>query len=662
MASRKYKTINVRDYGAVGNGTSFSCTASITSGSNALTVAGTTPFTSADAGKAILLRGAGTGNQDFATTIVSVFSSSLVQLGANAGTTLSSTPITIVYGHDDTTAISNALAAVPAVGGALYFPSTPGWYLTSSAISPTGKLGMSVFGDGWASTTIRSIACFDASDGHGVCFGSTVLYFDGSSSYVDVRNLTFDGGCGCRKAGQQAFNLSCSHLSVDRIRIINSGEYAFSLGRNGAMTDVQASGIIINQCYADGLNLYQVSNASLVGCIVDGADDDLLAITQCTDVAFTGLTLKARTDLTTTITGNTSITSGTPNLTVAGAAFTLYDTGKSISIPGAGAGGSTLSTTISAWVSATQVTLATNAGTTLSAVSTTVVYRTAWGRGLAILGGNTTIVGSNTIIDTVKQYGLFIASDGGARPKDINLYGTEIRNAATISGSGAYLKQIDDTTLTDLRVYNPAQGSCLLLADFVNLSVLGGRLTQSLSQFCRGIDTDSGGGYAAAWGDLTIKDVKIEMLGASTNEAVYLVPHTDSVTGLTSITSGAAVLTVVGGSFSSTDVGKAIAVPGAGPASVTLQTSIAAFTSATQVTLATNASTTLAAISKTVVYGNSIKNLVVSGCITRNAAGGNWLVTNGLIGPAKAMNNISLETLSIGSNGLGATLTTANNN
>lgn len=76
------------------------------------------------------------------------------------------------------------------------------------------------------------------------------------------------------------------------------------------------------------------------------------------------------------VTGNTSITSSAAVLTVVGASFTANDVGKYIQVPGAGAAGATLVSTISAYTSATQVTLADNAGTTLSAVSKTVTYYT----------------------------------------------------------------------------------------------------------------------------------------------------------------------------------------------------------------------------------------------------------------------------------------------
>lgn len=61
-----------------------------------------------------------------------------------------------------------------------------------------------------------------------------------------------------------------------------------------------------------------------------------------------------------------AITSGTPNFTSATAVFTASDVGKVITIIGAGAAGVDLTTTISAYVSATAVTLSANASTTVT--------------------------------------------------------------------------------------------------------------------------------------------------------------------------------------------------------------------------------------------------------------------------------------------------------
>ncbi|MGF6433478.1 hypothetical protein ABIE91_008698 [Bradyrhizobium elkanii] len=77
-----------------------------------------------------------------------------------------------------------------------------------------------------------------------------------------------------------------------------------------------------------------------------------------------------------TVTATVSITFGSAALTATGAAFTANDVGKLIVVPGAGASGAPLATTISAFTDTSHVTLAANAGTTVSAVSTGITYGT----------------------------------------------------------------------------------------------------------------------------------------------------------------------------------------------------------------------------------------------------------------------------------------------
>lgn len=63
---------------------------------------------------------------------------------------------------------------------------------------------------------------------------------------------------------------------------------------------------------------------------------------------------------------NVSITSGAAILTAASSLFTAADEGKTVQIVGAGAAGAVLNTTITTYTSATQVTVADNAGTTIT--------------------------------------------------------------------------------------------------------------------------------------------------------------------------------------------------------------------------------------------------------------------------------------------------------
>lgn len=81
-----------------------------------------------------------------------------------------------------------------------------------------------------------------------------------------------------------------------------------------------------------------------------------------------------------------------------------------------------------------------------------------------------------------------------------------------------------------------------------------------------------------------------------------------------SISSSSNVLTVVGGSFVASDVGKTIYVQGAGAGSVGLWTTISAFTSATQVTLAATAGTTLTNAANQVIYGHDDTTQTIAAC------------------------------------------------
>lgn len=84
-----------------------------------------------------------------------------------------------------------------------------------------------------------------------------------------------------------------------------------------------------------------------------------------------------------------AITSGTATLTVAGAGFTAADVGKYIEVAGAGAAGALLCTTIAAWISATQVTLAANAGTTVAAAAVLFATNDTAAINLALAQGRT---------------------------------------------------------------------------------------------------------------------------------------------------------------------------------------------------------------------------------------------------------------------------------
>jgi len=137
---------NVLGYGAKGNGVCVT-DGSMTSGSAVLTCSTSTPFTSADVGKAIMVKyamPATPGGSTLVTTIASFQSSSQVTLSANAGNTISSA--TVLYGTDDTSAIQSAVNAAVTYAAAHAFyaevvipPSSGAFYAVAGALQTGGS-------------------------------------------------------------------------------------------------------------------------------------------------------------------------------------------------------------------------------------------------------------------------------------------------------------------------------------------------------------------------------------------------------------------------------------------------------------------------------------------------------------------------------------------
>ncbi|HEV2159568.1 hypothetical protein [Bradyrhizobium sp.] len=104
-----------------------------------------------------------------------------------------------------------------------------------------------------------------------------------------------------------------------------------------------------------------------------------------------------------------------------------------------------------------------------------------------------------------------------------------------------------------------------------------------------------------------------------------------ALTAPVSITSGQNVLTVPGGSFTASDVGKAIIVPGAGASSGYLVTTISAYSDPQHVNLTANAGTTLSASSKTISYGTDDSTNIASAITAALNGGFSIVFTDGLI-------------------------------
>jgi hypothetical protein len=179
---------NVKAFGALGDANRTRGGA-MTAGSAVLTDTTWSPFTAADVGKYVAVQNALTASTPTVTTIASYQSASQVTLATTASRTVSGA--VIVWGTDDTTAISAALTAAGAAGalggGEVYFP--PGGYLigdtTLALPSRTSIVGA---GNGWGSSIIAKAGR--------TANRAMVGLADANQFYPALRNIVLDGAAG----------------------------------------------------------------------------------------------------------------------------------------------------------------------------------------------------------------------------------------------------------------------------------------------------------------------------------------------------------------------------------------------------------------------------------------------------------------------------------
>jgi hypothetical protein len=163
------------------------------------------------------------------------------------------------------------------------------------------------------------------------------------------------------------------------------------------------------------------------------------------------------------------MTAGSPTLTASGASFTSADVGKAITVDGAGASpAAPLITTIAAYVSPTQVTLAANAGTStglsylpgLSAGTSSTITGSYVPGDIVALAGGTAVTGASgkVMATTVLQAAIAAAGTGGYANGSPNgacsvtgTTGTGTRVVLTVTLSGGAMTAI--TAVTTPGVY-----------------------------------------------------------------------------------------------------------------------------------------------------------------------------------------------------------------
>lgn len=242
-------TINVKDFGATGNGIGF-LDGAISSGTPNFVSASST-FTAGDVGKAIFIDGAGAAGATLVTTISAYVSATAVTLAANASTTVSGADGN--YGTDDTAAINAALTYAGSLS--ITRPVFPeyGWVLDggTTVVFPAGlymatdvltvPMNVSVEGAGKHSTVFRSSAT------------EAVMRNVGTPTASGTYNQT---GMAFRNFSISGMRSKTSQVGLGLLRVISA----------------TFQNILTEQCGSHGIAMYEssVNNFSNVESISNG--------------------------------------------------------------------------------------------------------------------------------------------------------------------------------------------------------------------------------------------------------------------------------------------------------------------------------------------------------------------------------------------------------
>jgi len=258
---------SVITYGAKGNGKIAYNDMTITSGTPNLTSA-QGPWLPGDAGKVIMVAGAGANGVDLWTTILFVVSATAVTLATNASTTLNPAgmnpqPNHAVWGGtDDTTAIQNTINAAGTAGVGVYIP--PGVYIISATLTLPSPNPPFIFGQ----PDVSTLCWINPST---AAYAPFAAWTSANNAPINLSNLTFVGGS-CQWASNAAvlssitagylFSCYAPTCTYQELTIVNN---SFLGG-----FDLQASSGLIQYCYDMSQSRYQTDGTTVNSCQAAG--------------------------------------------------------------------------------------------------------------------------------------------------------------------------------------------------------------------------------------------------------------------------------------------------------------------------------------------------------------------------------------------------------
>ena len=410
---------------------------------------------------------------------------------------------------NDTTAIAAAIAAAKTAKGAVYFPA--GIYKTS-AISITSAAGLTLYGDGMGVSVIKTITA------------SQVLHIY-TSTNVNIYHLTFDGNCTARTAGQQAVTINASQCSFCDNEILHSGEFAAFFGGDSAVTDLIISRNLIRDCYADGINLANVTRAIVSNNMIVNVDDDCIAAGYhgtASYISILGNYCKSRNDLGTS-TGRGIAILGASDVLVYGNFIetikqygVLLDWNGSLQRP-----------------TRVQVTANTIKNCPLISGNAVTLQRTT-----------DCIFSDNVILDPATGDSCLEIADW----QNLTIQGGYFAQTQNVFCRGIHA---NESSLVNAGLLNIGRVYYIASIGTTNWTLVGAASnTVGLQFVATGVGSGTGtvSNWPASWDTLKISRVSINMAGASTNSCVYLNPNS-STTMNTGIIDGVVGKQVAAGDY-----------------------------------------------------------------------------------------------------------------
>lgn len=259
--------LNVKDYGATGNGIVLTGNISINSGSSTLTVS-TAAFVAGDIGKTIVIPGAGTAGADLITTIAVYISGTQVTTAVAASANVIGVTEIVAYGTDDTAALNTALAAITN-NSAVDFGS--GVYLHSGLTFPASKTDVVLFG--------RGAMLYQTTN------ANNTLVVANTNSYITFDGLWFNGVGTSRQNGIH-LRINSDYTTVRNCRIERSSDWGIQVDSSGsAVKGFTCVNNIFKDTCGDGVHVmnvdgYLIENNLFLQC----GDDAIAALAQSTTI------------------------------------------------------------------------------------------------------------------------------------------------------------------------------------------------------------------------------------------------------------------------------------------------------------------------------------------------------------------------------------------